>query len=382
MPRAIIARHSGKCNRCDKPYPEGATIMYGTAEGKRSSYYHYPSCPAEQGLEVTPQSVPEVAAVPTEIQNGNGNDPMRVLADAIAPHLENKFAVKVDEDQVRGMVEEAVSKIAFPREINLTLPDGEKIEIKDAVQHEKFETLATLIGCGLNVFMYGDPGWGKTSAAAAIAAAMGLEFDYLPLNPLTSDSRLVGYKDANGNYHDTSYRRFYENGGVFLVDEAGNGNDNLLTSLNGSLANGHGGFPDKLIKRHKKNIVLAADNTCGRGGKIGFAGRRPLDEAFRDRFFFLEWGEDKKFERTIALQRNPKVGPWVEWVQKVRAFVKAHQIHLTVSPRATYTGADLLRMTKLSVRDIADGVLFRGIDTDTINQILSHAALPKSEEVR
>ena len=142
------------------------------------------------------------------------------------------------------------------------------------------------------------------------------------------------------------------------------------------LSNGHGQFPDKLVTRSKEFVCCATGNTVGVGANPNFPDCRPLDAAFRDRFFFLEWDEDPAFEHTIALGINSQAGKWVDWVQAVRSFVKTNNLRLLVSPRATYKGALHLGRGSMSVETIAAGVLFRGIARETVTRIPSRSPLP------
>ena len=88
---------------------------------------------------------------------------------------------------------------------------------------------------------------------------------YIALTAQTSESRLFGYMDATGNYVKTRFYDCYVDGGVFVIDEADNASANLLTALNGALANGTGAFPCGNMKRHPDFVCLATGNTSGWG---------------------------------------------------------------------------------------------------------------------
>lgn len=372
MPRPITAHYSGICGRCSKPFPKGAQISYSTVGGATRRYYHYPECPTENGV------TPEVAAVVEETAasvNAGATEPMAVLAQAMAPYLDEMISAKVDPEMLKAEIQDAVNKLAVPVQIEVKQGDV-KIKV-EGVQHKNFKRLLKRVTSGKHIYLYGGPGWGKSTAAAKVAEALNREFGYISLTMQTSDSRLIGYKDANGTYHPTLFRKLYENGGVFCIDEADNANGNTLTALNSTLANGQGAFPDGMVKMHPEFICIATGNTVGTGASAGFQDRRPLDAAFRDRFIFIEWEEDAKLERTIALGYNNNATRWIEWVQKVRAYVKTNQIRLVVSPRATYTGAELLRDESESVANVADEVLFKGLDADTVRRIVTANPFPE-----
>jgi hypothetical protein len=59
---------------------------------------------------------------------------------------------------------------------------------------------------------------------------------------------------------------------------------------------------------------------------------RPLDEAFRDRFFFCEWKDDPAFELSIALGINEQANHWIHVGAERRDYCKKNGILINVSP--------------------------------------------------
>lgn len=227
------------------------------------------------------------------------------------------------------------------------------------------------------VMMFGKPGVSKSYTAHQVADALGLSFGLISLNPQTPESRLFGYKDAGGTYHRTLFRDAFENGGVYLIDEIDNASDALLTSLNSCLANGHGAFPDGLVQRHADFVCIATANTPGRGGDANHAGRRALDAATINRFAVLDWRNDDELELKIALTINEKSGRlWLEWVRTVRAYCAANHPKVIVSPRSTMMGAKAILDSPFTLEQVADMVLFKGLDKDTRAKILAACPLP------
>ena len=134
------------------------------------------------------------------------------------------------------------------KRLEIKIP-GKAKPIDVGVQHEAFPKLVEYASIGLNVFMRGPAGSGKTSAGAALAQALGRPFSVVPLGPQTSKSDLMGYMNGAGNYVPSLLRTGYETGHVVLLDEIDAANPAVLTIINGLLANGHGGFPDKMVGR-------------------------------------------------------------------------------------------------------------------------------------
>jgi cobaltochelatase CobS len=145
---------------------------------------------------------------------------------------------------------------------------------------------------------------------------------------------------ATGEYSSTLFRKAYEHGGVFLVDEIDNGNPNILAALNAALSGTVCAFPDGMVKRHPDFRCIAAANTFGMGGSAQYVGRNKLDEATLDRFHRREVNYDTKLEaalfgqelvdRIVALREkyaNERVGISMRAYERV---VKLMQVGLSM----------------------------------------------------
>ena len=205
--------------------------------------------------------------------------------------------------------------------------------------HAKFQYLVDLVTKldheDRNVWMAGPAGSGKTTAAMALADILDLPYDFHPA--IDMPHSLVGYMDAKGEYVSTAYRRRYEHGGVVLLDEVDASNPNALMVLNASLSGPKMSFPDKLVDRHPDCIVLCAANTWGHGGTANYIGRFAQDDAFLDRFVYIDWQYDEAFERSLSLDDE-----WCSIVQTVRARAVTQKAKLVISPRASIKGSKLL----------------------------------------
>jgi len=209
------------------------------------------------------------------------------------------------------------------------------------VNHAKFENLLKIVGARLPVFMVGPAGTGKTAGAEKVAQALGLDFWAMSVGSQTSKADIFGYKDAQGNYHGTAFRQAYENGGIFLLDEADAGNANVLVGLNAALSNGYVFFPDKQIKMHDNFRMIATANTFGNGASRQYVGRNQLDAATLDRFVVLTWDIDSQIEEALATGSFGK--RWLKVVRAVRnQAIDELELRAVVSPRATLRGSVLL----------------------------------------
>lgn len=261
-----------------------------------------------------------------------------------------------------------------PKRIEI-VRDGILREVKGKT-HKQFETLLKLVSLGCNVWIYGAAGGGKTTVCAQVADALGLDFAHISLNVQSQASLMMGYRDANGNYVSTEFRKVYENGGVFLIDEYDNASGNLLTSLNTAFANGSCAFPDGNVKRHKDALFIAASNTAGNGANATYNTRQKIDGASRERFIFLEWEYDTQLEKSLSLAINPTAQPWLTWVLSARETVARLSLPVLVTPRASIEGSRLL-LAGFNPLDVAKMVVFKGIDQDTQNKVIANVSLPR-----
>lgn len=355
------------CEECKQVFTSGDTIdtMAGLIP------YHRIKCYAEALARFT-QSKPKEAKTMS-------NDPKNVFsafADAIAPLVQEKLKSTIDETKVKKIVADAIAESATPRVLevkNLDTGDTSKIE----TPHKDLERLLYLIGKRQHVYLYGPAGSGKSTAAQHCAEALKLEFGYISLNPQTPDSRILGFVDAGGTYRETSFFKCYKNGGIFCIDEMDNASASLLTTLNSMLENGHGAFPSGLVQRHANFVLVATGNTNGRGGNPMFPERRPFDAAFAERFTYLFWDYDGELEKSVALSINPKAGNWINWVKKLREYCAKNYPRILVSPRASFKGAEYLKDKNMNVAEIAEAVIFKGLDKETVARVIASVPYPQ-----
>lgn len=307
------------------------------------------------------------------------------IAEAISPFRE---AAGVNREEVAEIVREELRSGATAREIVVTRLDGQSKNV--GVQHSSFEALLRAVSARENVWLPGPAGSGKTSAAHAVADSLTLPFYAVSVGPQTSQTSLLGYYDAGGNYVTTQLRQAFEHGGVFLLDEVDAGSPAVLVVINSLLANGHASFPDKVVEKHSDFVLIAAGNTLGQGADAQYVGRQKLDEATLDRFTFLRWGYDPALvashaglpEEIFANLPRPKAWQFEdcssrqavrdrreEYGRRVAAIWYAvdgfgKSLRLLVGPRAVFHGLALIE-AGFRVEDAIDCCVWKGCDRDT-----------------
>lgn len=280
----------------------------------------------------------ETKKVTRTAQTNTRADSVLSMFDKISEDVLASVQAKIDRRVAAKVkhLEEAINQ-ARPIYVDVAGFQGKKIE---GVQHRDFETLLKIVIAGQPVVLVGPAGTGKSHAAEAVATALDMEFYAMSVGAQTSKSDLIGYMDANKNYQSTAFRKAYEEGGLFLLDEIDAGNSNVLIQLNAALANGYMSFPDQMIRRNEKFRFVASANTFGTGANRQYVGRNQLDAATLDRFAFLQWNIDPRVEESLAMG---KYGPaWLSCVRLARKFVDEQDMRIVVSPRATQRGSLLM----------------------------------------
>jgi hypothetical protein len=301
---------------------------------------------AEQGAPSLPLSAAPVAPAARPVSA----DPAKALEALQA--LGSMFGASVDPAQVKAMVEEAlaplrdqIATLEAPKPVvHVMTAEGAQVGNLPAMRHHLAETLLQAAsardaeGFRLNVWLAGPAGSGKTRACKDTAKAMGLDFTFH--GAMTMAHELTGFVDAGGTYHPTAFVTAFIEGKAVLLDEVDAGSDEARLALNAALANGMMSLPDgRLVERHPDFVCFAAANTWGHGATAEYIGRAKIDAAFLDRFGArIAWDYDEELERKLSGDLN-----WAKRVQKARAKAREAGVKVIITPRATISGAALIR---------------------------------------
>jgi AAA domain (dynein-related subfamily) len=273
----------------------------------------------------------------------NGEDE---LLSIIARRLQGKLSGAIDSEALEARLAALKAEILAGREqvVRVELSQAGEDSPRDlGLQHKKFPLLLKTLGIKArgkrhNVALVGPAGTGKTESAHQAALALGLKFYPVSVGPQTTQSQLVGYMDAHGNYVRTAVREAFEHGGVLLLDEFDSANAGVATCLNQLTANRGAGFSDgQYVERHPDFVVIAAMNTFGQGADAQYVGRNQMDAATLNRFAVIYWDQDNALESALCIDKD-----WCRWVQRVRLAVEELGLRHVVSPRASYDGAEAL----------------------------------------
>jgi len=300
----------------------------------------------------------------------NGNNETQSTLDAFAKLLNvQSINNDINIEQVNKLITEALN--GHNKTLNIKTLDKTNIEIKNA--HKSLETVIKIVSANLPLFLYGGAGSGKTHACSQVAKALDLPFYHISVCEQSSKTDLLGYMFGQ-DYITTGFRKAYETGGVFLLDEIDNGNPNVISVLNSATSNGNCTFPDKEIPKHENFRMIAAGNTIMLGGDITYIGRNALDGATRDRFTFVNWEYDSNLERNLAMEYAStadlqiKIDKLVNNVQVMRRKATDLKLDIIISPRASISGAKLLQVG-FPENEVREMTIFKGINKDIQNKL-------------
>lgn len=215
-----------------------------------------------------------------------------------------------------------------------------KATVSDPTAHSKLPKLLSFLQLFGQAMIVGPTGSGKSTLAKQAADAMNLNYASFSCNQEASKSELTGFANING-YVESNFLKFYENGGVFLVDEYDAMSPAIAVVLNAAFdRSGQIAVPNRTDKpvafKHPEFYCILAGNTWG-SGSLEYQGREMQDMAFLDRFKLcrLEIDYDTNVENNIAQHHY-------NWFLKIRNWMKNHVETEKFSTRSIYDASMLL----------------------------------------
>lgn len=283
-----------------------------------------------------------------------------MITDAVKEYQEKQAAARAAREAAEKAAAAAAVAAANGKTI-VNLPDGSTVEVSGKV-HSDFRKVCQLVKRGLNVYIYGASGTGKTHLCRQIAEALCL--DFYSDQKISDDFQLKGFVDSFGKFQETELYKAVVNGGVYMLDEFDASDENAAIVLNSLLANGYITFTGGgRVECHKDFHVIACGNTIGRGPKDEYTGRNCLDAATLDRFAAIEL----TYDESIELLRAGGDQELVNFIHEVRRAVLETGVSLLVTLRAIeiitavkdcFTPVECLKMA-----------LFKGLEPYQVRQI-------------
>lgn len=282
------------------------------------------------------------------------------LGEVFEPMINGAIDTTLTEMDFEGMIKAEVAKSVgnIPsKSLEIKNWDG-TIQKMDLVHKSFAKLLKAVANAKLPVLLKGEAGTGKTHGAMMVAEAMGLELYALSVGEQTSESKILGFRDAMGNYSSTDFRRAFEEGGVFLLDEVDAGNPNVLLAINTGISNGFVAFPDSKVYMHKNFRTIATANTFGNGADNRYVGRNKLDKATVNRFVPMVWELDEDIEQLIVNN-----DAWLKVMREARRLGAENLDDVLLGQRNAIYGAKLLE-AEWTFEEVFEAVILTGLGED------------------
>ena len=273
------------------------------------------------------------------------SDAAAKIAEAGA-QIDSKVAEKIEEAgrvvtdtitaatvQARAELDKVLESLRKNQEVvhKIIRPDGSEHRFGEGeVFHEAFAEVLELATLGMNVFLVGPTGCGKTHLAQQIAQALGLRFGIISGTAGTTEAEFTGTSYPNIStgesvFITTDFVECFENGGVFLLDEADALDPNCFLKINAALANGVLPLPKRhskpVARKHDSFVCIVAANTFGHGATREYCGRNKLDDATVDRFRAgtVEMGYDAGVETRYACPDHDVYTKFKSWRDNIES---------------------------------------------------------------
>jgi hypothetical protein len=330
-----------------------------------------------------PAATSTVLDEPSDTVDGGAPSPAELLQEAMEMIAQAQAAAQqpqpqgVDRDQVAEIVREEIAAAVLPRVVQIEIVRDDKVTQVEGVQHYLFPLVLKLLSCDIPVMLCGPAGSGKTTLAHNAAKALEKSFEFNSYGPGMSESKLLGYKDAGGSYHDTALTRQVKAGGVYLADELDRADGAIVTTLNSLLANSQLSTPEGCYAKADGFTFVAGTNTAGTGADAIYTAAQEQDGSLLDRLFFMPMPYDTYLMESACgitpRQEQKVVDPaeggicssekWVDAVLACMKVLEGRQMRHTISPRAAIIGCKLLK-AGIGINHLIPGLITKGLPED------------------
>jgi cobaltochelatase CobS len=271
----------------------------------------------------------------------------------------------IDEcvNRVLPTVKEIAAANVIKKEYTIKTDEGTRVLPADTY-HNDFDFVLNVVRAGVNVYLYGPAGTGKTHMARQIANILCEDFYYVGCvyNPY----ELLGTQDIHGNYVPTEFYRAFAFGGRCFFDEIDTYAAECMKCLSAALSNGYCVFPViGRVEMHPNFKPMAAANTLGLGRDRDYVAAQRLDASTLDRFparIYIDY--DEELESAMADSQI------TNFIHDLRKSAATREIKIRLSMRVI-KAMQAYRSAGIADEKAVEQILFAGISRDDVNMLYS-----------
>lgn len=296
----IVAMRTGnrKCVRCHEKIDKGSPVV-PFMFGETQAGWCHAECEADRDPLVKKQLDAAAGKISDEDKREIADhlkdmteEIGKVAAAHSAPHLQAALdRLSVDNEK---RIATAIKNLR-PDKIIVEIKSDKKTKVVEVegTTHAAFKDALRMLSAGLNVFLPGPTGCGKTHMATQLAKSLDTKLYPMSVSGGTTEHHLLGRMIQNigkgtYTYVPSPLIMAFINGGLALLDEMDAGDPNVLLIINSMIDNGFvdtPSDPDNPIKtRHANFRLIACANTFGNGADSEYVGRNQMDAATMSRF--------------------------------------------------------------------------------------------------
>lgn len=299
------------------------------------------------------------------------------LIDARITHAVENGRAGVDPEQVRQIVADYAEGLT-PNVTRYEYRERPPIEFPEGTAHEVVPKVVKLIDHGLQPWLYGPAGTGKSTIARQVAEILGSEFLAVQGSAMTDVTEFTGFVHAMGDAVVTDFEQCYagdgrfSQGGTFLFDEADQVHPGVVKGLNAFFEGDAGKFASGMRKRSDGFVPIVAANTTAKGGDREYNGN-VLDRSTLNRFRMIYVGYDHKLETAVADANHSEHGrTWRDLLWLMRVNQERYGVSAIISTRNMADIRLLDGSGMFSARDILDMGVFQGMESEKQDKLLAN----------
>ena len=218
------------------------------------------------------------------------------------------------------------------------------------MNHNQQQYITTLVDkCPLPLHLTGPSGTGKSTMVQHTAHQLGRPFSFIMCTRQTSVSHIIGFMSVNGTYIPTPFRKAYEEGHIFCLEEMNAADPNVLIIFN-SLEQNMISFPDGYTEAPHPNFRLVATSNPN---TAQYGARADLDFSTANRFYTVHIEQDNNLALNLTSQST------LDQIQLLNEFLREYGAARELTMR------DSILLHSLIELNLDEQPLFRLIDNES-----------------